>query len=80
MPDHDTESAAQFDPFTPVKDPYTPLAQAAAQCPVLPAPNGAVVVTGAANVSAVFKDSESFRNTLRPPRAWNTAQPGSPGR
>ena len=57
-----------FDPFTPVLDPYTPLKEAASRCPVVPAPNGAVVVTGAANVAAVFKDSASFRNELRPPK------------
>ena len=55
-----------FDPFTPVLDPYTPLKEAASHCPVFSAPNGAVVVTGAANVAAVFKDSASFRNELRP--------------
>lgn len=66
MTDQTHEAAAQFDPFTPVEDPYTALQQAAAGCPVLTAPGGAVIVTGAHNVAAVFKDSESFRNELRP--------------
>ncbi len=68
MTDQSTDTASQFDPFTPVVDPYTPLAEAAGKCPVLHAPNGAVVVTGAKNVAAVFKDSASFRSELRPPK------------
>lgn len=67
MTDQTHEAAAQFDPFTPVEDPYTALQQAAAECPVLAVPGGAVIVTGAQNVAAVFKDAESFRNELRPP-------------
>ncbi|MDQ2636845.1 MAG: cytochrome P450 [Actinomycetota bacterium] len=66
MPDQNRGTSAQFDPFTPVPDPYTPLREAAAHCPVVAAPGGAVVVTGAVNVAAVFKDSQSFRNELRP--------------
>ena len=66
MADQNPSAKAQFDPFTPVADPYTPLRDAAARCPVVAAPGGAVVVTGAANVAAVFKDSQSFRNELRP--------------
>ncbi|MCX2930637.1 cytochrome P450 [Mycobacterium sp. CVI_P3] len=67
MSDENAASSAQFDPFTPQADPYTPLSEAGARCPVVSAPNGAVIVTGAANVAAVFKDSASFRNELRPP-------------
>lgn len=66
MSEQNPGSPAQFDPFTPVPDPYTPLREAAARCPVIPAPGGAVVVTGNANVAAVFKDSQAFRNELRP--------------
>ena len=62
MSESNPDAAQQFDPFTPVLDPYTPLKEAASRCPVVAAPNGAVVVTGAANVAAVFKDSASFRN------------------
>lgn len=68
MSDQNSGPAPQFDPFTPVQDPYTGLAEAAARCPVIAAPNGAVVITGAENVAAVFKDSASFRNELRPTR------------
>lgn len=66
MSNQNTEATAQFDPFTPVVDPYTPLREAAARCPIIAAPGGAVVVTGAANVAAVFKDAETFRSELRP--------------
>ncbi len=66
MPDSNTGEEQLFDPFTPVVDPYTPLHAAAARCPVVPAPGGAVVVTGAANVAAVFKDSATYRSQLRP--------------
>jgi cytochrome P450 len=68
MSESNVGAGQQFDPFTPVPDPYTPLKEAASRCPVVAAPNGAVVVTGAANVAAVFKDSASFRNELRPPK------------
>lgn len=68
MSESKTGTAQQFDPFTPVLDPYTPLREAASGCPVIPAPGGAVVVTGAANVAAVFRDAASFRNELRPPK------------
>ncbi|KUI29220.1 cytochrome P450 [Mycobacterium sp. GA-2829] len=68
MPEQNADTAAQFDPFTPVEDPYTPLGEAAARCPVVRAPGGAVVITGAANVATVFKDSASFRSELRPPK------------
>jgi cytochrome P450 len=68
MSESSIDTAEQFDPFTPVLDPYTPLKAAASRCPVVHAPNGAVVVTGAANVAAVFKDSKFFRNELRPPK------------
>ena len=37
--------------------------------PIIGAPNGAVIVTGAEHVAAVFKDSASFRSELRPARA-----------
>ena len=57
---------AEFDPFTTVVDPYTPLQREADKCPVFHAKGGAVVVTGAENVAAVFKDAEDFRNKLRP--------------
>jgi cytochrome P450 family 109 len=60
------DTAQPFDPFTAMVDPYTPLKEAASRCPVFPVQNGAVVVTGAANVAAVFKDSASFRSQLRP--------------
>ncbi|SBS79135.1 conserved hypothetical protein [uncultured Mycobacterium sp.] len=63
-PNADAEST--FDPFSPVVDPYTPLAAAAEHCPVLAVKNGAFVVTGAANVADVFKDSAAFRSELRP--------------
>lgn len=66
MSDSPTGAAQSFDPFTPVVDPYTPLKAAASRCPVVSAPGGAVVVTGAANVAAVFKDPASFHNQLRP--------------
>jgi cytochrome P450 len=68
MSESNTDTAKQFDPFTPVLDPYTPLKQAASRCPVVPAPGGAVVITGAANVAVVFRDPASFRNELRPPK------------
>lgn len=68
MSDQNRSLTAQFDPFTPVDDPYTPLQDAATGCPVVAAPNGAVVITGAENVAAVFKDSASFRSELRPPK------------
>lgn len=61
-------TAPSFDPFTPAVDPYTPLQSAASRCPIFPVANGAFVVTGAANVAAVFKDADSFRNELRPPK------------
>ncbi|OBG03114.1 cytochrome P450 [Mycolicibacter sinensis] len=67
MSEQNVTTTTQFDPFTPVLDPYTPLREAAARCPVLTAPGGALVITGAQNVSAVFRDSESFLNELRPP-------------
>lgn len=68
MSESNIDTAQLFDPFTPVGDPYTPLKAAASRCPVFPTPDGkAFVVTGAANVAAVFKDSASFRNELRPP-------------
>lgn len=63
-----TDTSPSFDPFTPVVDPYTALKAAASRCPVLTAPGGAVVITGAVNVAAVFKDAASFRNELRPPQ------------
>ncbi len=66
MSESNIDTAPLFDPFTPVVDPYTPLREAAKRCPVVPAPGGAIVVTGAANVAAVFKDSGSFRSELRP--------------
>ncbi len=66
MSESNVDAAQLFDPFTPVVDPYTPLKDAASRCPVFPARNGAFVVTGAANVAAVFKDSASFRSELRP--------------
>lgn len=66
MSDRNTEKEVEFDPFTPAEDPYTPLREAAARCPVVAAPGGAVVITGAQHVAAVFKDSESFRSELRP--------------
>ena len=68
MSESNIDAAQPFDPFTPVVDPYTPLKEAASRCPVFPARDGAFVVTGAANVAAVFKDSASFRNELRPPK------------
>jgi cytochrome P450 len=68
MSESSTDTAQPFDPFTPVVDPYTALKEAASQCPVFPVQDKAFVVTGAANVAAVFKDSVSFRNELRPPR------------
>ena len=68
MSESNIDTAQQFDPFTPVLDPYTPLKEAASRCPVVPAPGGAVVITGAANVAAVFRDPASFRNELRPPK------------
>jgi cytochrome P450 len=68
MSDQNDSCTTQFDPFTPQRDPYTPLSEAAARCPVVSAPNGAVIVTGADNVAAVFKDSASFRSELRPPQ------------
>jgi cytochrome P450 family 109 len=68
MSESNIDAAQPFDPFTPVVDPYTPLKEAASRCPVFPARGGAFVVTGAANVAAVFKDSASFRNELRPPK------------
>ena len=55
---------AQFDPFTTVVDPYTPLQREAEKCPVFHAKGGAVVVTGAENVAAVFKDAEDFKTVL----------------
>jgi cytochrome P450 len=66
MTEQNTTGPVEFDPFTPVEDPYTLLREAAATCPVVTAPAGAVIVTGAQNVAAVFKDAESFRNELRP--------------
>jgi cytochrome P450 len=66
MSESNVDAARSFDPYTPVVDPYTPLKQAASRCPVFPVQNGAFVVTGAANVAAVFKDSASFRSELRP--------------
>jgi len=66
MSESNVETAQSFDPFTPVADPYPPLKAAAARCPVFPVQHGAFVVAGAANVAAVFKDSASFRNELRP--------------
>jgi cytochrome P450 len=66
MPERDVDEAVLFDPFTAVVDPYTPLQHAAEKCPVFHAKGGAVVVTGVDNVAAVFKDSEDFRNKLRP--------------
>jgi len=68
MSESNIDTAQPFDPFTPVVDPYTPLKTAALRCPVVAAQGGAVVVTGAANVAAVFKDSASFLNELRPPQ------------
>ncbi|MGH3556146.1 MAG: cytochrome P450 [Mycobacterium sp.] len=68
MFESNTDTAQPFDPFTPVADPYTPLKTAASRCPVFPAPNGALIVTGATNVAGVFKDSVAFRNQLRPPK------------
>lgn len=68
MPEQNADAAPQFDPFTPVADPYTPLRDAAARCPVVTAPNGSVVITGAQHVAAVFKDSGAFRSELRPPK------------
>jgi cytochrome P450 len=68
MSESSTDTAQPFDPFTPVADPYTPLKKAASQYPVFPVQDKAFVVTGAANVAAVFKDSASFRNELRPSR------------
>ena len=66
MSKSNADAAQSFDPFTPVVDPYTALREAGSRCPVFPVRNGAFVVTGAANVAAVFKDSESFRSELRP--------------
>lgn len=71
MSDQNIDATTPFDPFTPVLDPYTPLGEAAAHCPVVAAPGGAVVITGAQHVSAVFKDAQTFRNELRP------AKPGT---
>ncbi len=68
MSDDNADTPAEFDPFTPVDDPYTPLGRAAARCPVVAAPGAAVVITGAQHVAAVFKDSEAFRSELRPPK------------
>lgn len=66
MSESNIDAEQLFDPFAPVADPYTPLREGAARCPVIPAPGGAVVVTGATNVLAVFKDAASFRSELRP--------------
>lgn len=60
------EQAAEIDVFTPVVDPYTPLAQAHARCPVTRTVGGAVVVTGRQNVHDVFADADAFRNELKP--------------
>ncbi len=49
----------------PSSTPTHPLQQEAQKCPVFHAKGGAIVVTGAENVAAVFKDSEDFRNKLR---------------
>lgn len=68
MSESNLDAEQSFDPFTPVEDPYTPLKATASRCPVFAVRNGAFVVTGAANVAAVFKDSASFRNELRPPK------------
>jgi len=56
-----------FDPFTPVADPYTALKEASERCPVFSGSRNSTIVTGAKNVAAVFKDSESFRAEVRPP-------------
>jgi len=66
MSESNVEATQSFDPFTAMVDPYTPLKEAASRCPVFPVKNGAAVVTGAANVAAVFKNSASFRSELRP--------------
>jgi cytochrome P450 len=66
MSESNTDPASSFDPFTPMADPYTALKEAASGCAVFPVRNGAFVVTGAANVAGVFKDSGSFRSELRP--------------
>ncbi len=60
------EQLAEIDVFTPVIDPYTPMAEAHARCPVSRTVGGAVVVTGRQNVHDVFADSESFLNEIKP--------------
>ncbi len=56
----------EIDVFTPVIDPYTPLAEAHARCPVNRTVGGAVVVTGRENVHNVFADADAFRNEIKP--------------
>jgi cytochrome P450 len=54
-----------YDPFNPVVDPYIVLERAHARCPVFPGAGNTMIVTGADNVAAVFKDVDSFRNQIR---------------
>jgi cytochrome P450 len=68
MSTHDNDLDGElFDPFTPVPNPYAALQEAHSRCPVFTGVRDSVIVTGAENVAAVFKDSEAFRNQLRPP-------------
>lgn len=68
-PEGSIDQAAEIDVFTPVVDPYTPLAEAHSRCPVTRTVGGAVVVTGRENVHNVFADADSFLNELKPPQA-----------
>ena len=61
------DATADWDPFTPVPDPFTPQAHLRRACPVHRLDGGTVAVTGMQAVLDVLRRPEHF--TSRPPRA-----------